>query len=82
VGWQRHEVSELAAQKAALETDIAEMQVNAEAFAKKGARIKITDCGRRLCIGASKNQGEGASDWHGIWNNAQTGQTFVVPSGY
>jgi hypothetical protein len=82
VAWQRHEVSELTAQKSALETDIAEMQVNAEALAKKGARIKMTDCGGRLCIVASKNQGEGASDWHGNWNNAQTGQTFVIPQGY
>ena len=56
--------------------------INAEALAKKGARIKMTDCGGRLCIVASKNQGEGASDWHGNWNNAQTGQTFVIPQGY
>jgi hypothetical protein len=82
VWWQRNQVNELTEKKTALEADISHMQINAEALAKKGARIKMTDCGGRLCIVASKNQGEGASDWHGNWNNAQTGQTFVIPQGY
>ena len=80
--WQRHELSGLLEQKAALAADIAEMQVNAAALAKKGARIKITDCGGRLCIIASKHQSNDAPDWHGIWNNAQMGQTMVIPNGY
>ena len=57
------------------------MQINAEALAKKGARIKITDCGGRLCIVASKNQTGSFSDWHGLWND-KTGQTMVIPNGY
>ena len=81
VWWQRNAVNELTAQKTALEADIAEMQVNAVALAKKGGRIKITDCGGRLCIVASKNQTGSFSDWHGLWND-KTGQTMVIPNGY
>ena len=82
VWWQRNAVNELTAQKTALEADIAEMQVNAAALAKKGGRIKITDCGGRLCIVASKNQTGTFSEWHGLWNDAKTGQTMVIPNGY
>jgi hypothetical protein len=81
VWWQRTQVMELMAQKTALEADIAEMQVNAAALAKKGGRIKITDCGGRLCIVARKNQTGDFSDWHGPWND-EAGQTMVTPSGY
>ena len=81
VWWQRNAVTELTAQKTALKADIAEMQVNAAAIAKKGGRIKITDCGGRLCIVASKNQTGSFSDWHGLWND-KTGQTMVIPNGY
>jgi hypothetical protein len=80
--WQRHEVTELTEQRTAIEADIAEMRVNAEALAKKGARIKIVDCGGRLCIVANKNQSSDANNWHGIWNNEKTGETFVIPKGY
>ena len=73
VALQRHQVTELIEKKTALEADITEMQANAATLAKKGARIKIVDCGGRLCIVANKNQSSDANDWHGIWNNAQTG---------
>ena len=82
VWWQRNAVNELTTQKTALEADIAEMQVNAAALAKKGGRIKIVDCGGRLCIVASKNQTGTFSEWHGLWNDAKTGQTMVIPNGY
>ncbi len=82
VWWQQTEVNELTAQKTALEADIAEMRINAEALANKGARIKITDCGGRLCIVASKNQTGTVSEWHGLWNDLKTGQTMVIPNGY
>lgn len=82
VWWQRNQVNELTAQKTALEADIAEMQVNAATLAKKGGRIKITDCGGRLCIVASKNQTGTFSEWHGLWNDVKTGQTMVIPNGY
>ncbi len=51
-------------------------------LAKKGGRIKITDCGGRLCIVASKNQTGTFSEWHGLWNDAKTGQPMVIPNGY
>ena len=82
LAWQRHEIEELMERKASIERDIAEMQINAAALAKKGARIKITDCGGRLCVVANKRQSDKTTDWHGIWNNAETGETFVIPSGY
>ena len=82
VGWQRSAVAELTEQKTALEADIIAMQINAAELAKKGGRIKITDCGGRLCIIASKNQTGTFSDWHGLWNDAKTGQTMVIPNGY
>ena len=58
------------------------MQVQVSELAKKGGRIKLSDCGGRLCIVASKNQSATVSDWHGPWNNDKTGQTFVIPNGY
>ena len=82
VALQRHQLAELIERKTALEADIAEMTVNAAALAKKGARIKITDCGGRLCIVADKRQSDKTTDWHGIWNNEKTGETFVIPNGY
>jgi ABC-type transporter Mla subunit MlaD len=82
VWWQRQQVTELTEQKTALEADIAGMQVNAAELAKKGGRIKITDCGGRLCIVASKNQTGTFSEWHGLWNDVKTGQTMVIPNGY
>ena len=82
IAWQRHELKVLLEQKTALAADIAEMQVNAEALAKKGARIKIEDCGGRRCIVASKRQGESETDWSSFWRNKQTGQPLVIPNGY
>ena len=82
VGWQWAAVSELTERKTALEADIIAMQINAAELAKKGGRIKITDCGGRLCVVASKNQTGSFSDWHGLWNDAKTGQTMVIPNGY
>jgi hypothetical protein len=82
VWWQRQQVNDLTEQKTALEADVAAMQVNVSELAKKGGRIKITDCGGRLCIVASKNQTGSFSDWHGLWNDNKTGQTMVIPNGY
>jgi hypothetical protein len=31
---------------------------------------------------ASKNQTGTFSEWHGLWNDAKTGQTMVIPNGY
>lgn len=40
------------------------MQINAVELSKKGGLIKITDCGGRLCIVASKYQTGTFSKWH------------------
>ena len=80
---QRHQVTELIERKTAIEADIAEMQNNVAALAKKGGRIKIEECGGRLCIVANRHhQGEGEPDWKGFWYNTQTKEPWVVPSGY
>jgi hypothetical protein len=79
---QRHQLTELIERKTALEADIAEMQVNAAALAKRGARIKIEDCGGKLCIVANKHQGEREPDWSGFWYNKQTKEPWVIPKGY
>ncbi|HEY3731233.1 MAG TPA: hypothetical protein VGL28_08260 [Steroidobacteraceae bacterium] len=85
VWWQRQQVNELTEQKTALEADMAAMQVNGsmrQSLPRKGRASRSASAGGRLCIVASKNQEPSVSDWHGPWNNAQTGQTFVIPNGY
>ena len=82
VASQRIQVTELIERKTALEADIAEMQVNAAMLAKKGGRIKIENCAGSICIVANNRQSDDTTDWHGIWNNEKTGETFVIPKGY
>ena len=81
VWWQRNAVNELTEQKTALEADIAEMQVNAAALAKKGARIKIDNCGGRLCVAVNTDQGQSHVDWRGAWHAAD-GAPLAIPKGY
>jgi hypothetical protein len=59
-----YQIQELTAQKAALSTDIAEMQETVAALAKKGARIKIDNYGGRLCVAVNTDQGQ--SMWIGV----------------
>jgi len=82
VWWQRHEVGELVAQKVALEADLAQLQANVDALEKKGGRIKLEDCGGRVCLVASSNQGKGTVSWKGFWTKKETGQALVIPQGY
>ena len=79
--WQRHEVLQLTEQRTALEADIAEMNVNAAALAKKGARIKTTTCGGRLCVMVSTDQGQVSVDFTSAWH-APDGTPLVIPKGY
>jgi hypothetical protein len=81
VWWQRNQVGELTEQKTALEADIAQLQVNAEALSKKGARMRIEDCGGRLCVPVSTDQGQSRVDWRGAWHSAE-GVPLVIPKGY
>lgn len=81
--WQRYQLEQLTEQKAVLQADIEQMQVNVAALEKKGGRIVMSTCGKRLCIEASSNQGVGAEQWKGSnWSNKKTGVQLVIPRGY
>ena len=81
LAWQRHEVLKLTAQRTAIEADIAEMTVTQAALAKKGARFKIDNCGGRLCVAVSTDQGQSQVDWRGAWHTGD-GVPLVIPKGY
>lgn len=61
VWWQRHQVEQLAEQKAALLGEVAQLQANAEDWAKRGGRAKLEKCGDqgRLCVRIDKSSGYG-----------------------
>lgn len=82
VGWQVYEMKELNQERQALAADVAEMKVNAEALASKGARIKLHDCGGRVCIEASANQDGKSANWRGPWANDNNSVQLVIPQGY
>lgn len=83
VWWQRHQVEQLAEQKAALLGEVAQLQANVAALEKRGGRIVLSTCGGRLCIEASSDQGGGTEKWKGgIWSNKETGVQLVIPRGY
>ena len=59
--WQRHQVEQLVEQRAALVGEVAELQVQAEDWAKRGGRAKLERCGERerLCVRVDKTVGYG-----------------------
>jgi hypothetical protein len=61
VWWQRHQVEQLAEQKAALLGEVAQLQASAEEWAKRGGRAKLEKCGDqgRLCVRIDKGRGYG-----------------------
>lgn len=61
VGWQRHQVEQLAEQREALLDEVTQLQVQAEDWAKRGGRAKLEMCGdqRRLCVRIDKTTGFG-----------------------
>ena len=84
--YQRSQVESLAEQKAQLQADVAELQTNVTALAKKGGRITLTSCTdangtERLCIPVSTNQGKGYENFTAPFSN-KTGVQFVIPKGY
>jgi len=81
LAWQRDEIEQLNHQRRNLMADVAQMQSNAEALEKKGARIQLAQCGGRLCVVASRNQSDKLNNWRGPWKN-EAGQPMVVPLGY
>lgn len=61
LAWQLHQVSSLREEKAALLGEVAQLQANAEDWAKRGGRAKLETCGdqRRLCVRIDKSIGYG-----------------------
>jgi hypothetical protein len=83
LAWQLQQVKSLSEEKAELVADVAQLQANVSALAKKGGRIVMTTCGGRLCIEASSNQGAGAEQWKGgTWSSKESGVQLVIPKGY
>ena len=56
VWWERHRVEQLAEQRAALLGEVAQLQAQAEDWAKRGGRAKLDKCGEhgRLCVRVDK----------------------------
>ena len=56
--WHHHEIDSLAGQHQALKAEIAQLQANAEEWAKKAGRAKLVKCGeqQRLCVGVDTQQ--------------------------
>ena len=68
------EIGQLRAERNALQAGIEQLE-------KRGARIKMTTCGKRLCVEASDNQGPKNPNWTGPWNT-DSGVPLVIPKGY
>src|SRR5260364_65587 len=76
LAWQLHQVKNLRAEKAQLQANVAMLE-------KRGGKMVILNCGGRLCIEASRNQGKGAERWKGAnWRNEENGAALVIPRGY
>jgi hypothetical protein len=84
IWWPRHQIETLIEQKATLQIEVAELRENVAALAKKGGRIKQQDCGGRLCIEASIDQGKNTPpNWgDGLWKNTKSGAILVIVDGY
>ena len=82
----RSELAELVERKATLKNEVAELDGQVAALAKRGGRIVYSTCNDgdkvRLCIAIATNQGFGQPQVKGVYANKTTGQTFVIPEGY
>jgi hypothetical protein len=58
VQWQRSDIEALAARRQVLTAEVAQLQANAEDWAKKGGRTKLERCGEqaRLCVRVDTGQ--------------------------
>ncbi|MBD1108448.1 hypothetical protein HXV84_28155 [Pseudomonas amygdali pv. morsprunorum] len=75
--WKKHQLDELT-------VEISQLQ-KIFRCSKKGARIVTSECGNRLCIEASSNQGkysDGTPMPLGGWKNTQSNVPLVIPRGY
>ena len=84
LAWEMHKVSSLRDDQATLTADIAKMQANADALAKKGRRISLSKCGpdNRLCVEVASKQGDGVDDYQGSWQSDDKLHQYVIPNGY
>lgn len=56
LAWQLHQVNSLREEKAELQEEVAQLQANANEWAKQGGRVKLERCGEtsRLCVRVNK----------------------------
>ena len=74
VSWRSAELEQL-------NTAIAQSKARLEELDRRGGKIELTDCGGRLCVYASTNQGEGYTDWKTPWTG-KNGLPVVILRGY
>lgn len=83
IWWPRHQIAALIEQKAALQTEVAELQTNVEALAKRGGRIKMNICGpkKRLCVEVDPDQeAKGWENFKGPFGDGE--KRYIIPKGY
>jgi len=84
VWWQRDELDSMKAERQAVAADLGRLQASVAELEKRGGRIVMNDCGGRLCVEASPNQGknqDGSKAALGSWTTKQ-GAVLVIPKGY
>ena len=61
VWWERHQVEQLAEQRQALTAEVAQLQANAEDWARRAGRASLKKCGEqaRLCVRVDGRQAYG-----------------------
>lgn len=84
--WQQRQADGLKAQEAALTAQIAQERATVASLDAKGGRMKLADCGGRLCVQAAPNQGASNgtnpfANWSG-WSVTTTNAPLVIPEGY
>lgn len=66
LAWQLHQVNSLREEKAELQDEVAQLQANANEWAKQGGRVKLERCGdaMRLCVRVNKTVSYGKDNDH------------------
>ena len=66
LAWQLHQVGSLREEKAELQEEVAQLQANANEWAKQGGRAKLERCGEasRLCVRVNKTVSYGKDNDH------------------
>ncbi|MCB5946070.1 hypothetical protein [Acidocella sp. KAb 2-4] len=84
--WQQRQADGLKAQEAALTAQIAQERATVASLDAKGGRMKLADCGGRLCVQAAQDQSSSNgtnpfANWSG-WSVTATNAPLVIPEGY